>query len=606
MRSIITEEIHEGTNECTMEMSRKPEEDPVFQGSDDELDNTRVPITVIPGQSTGGGWHSNTSGYVCQLANLSGEQMTGPNVLLKVMAGDTINAAVQYYYPSPVTNTTGSTGLVQDVLASLMNALISGTAAPAIVHGNEPGIQTELGNSVPFASLAEPDVNNATGTNPKAYLTVMFFDEQFNYVGTGSEEVRVSQSGDGAAPLVLADIKAPQNGYAYVYISNESPQTVYFDNLQVALNRGHLIEDDGYYPYGLQIAGISDEKLGDPHEGMLINNYLYNDKELFEQGGLDWYNYGFRNYDPQIARFTQLDPLTDEFATLTPYQYASDEPIGNVDIDGLEGGSVLNAAGSGTKDFTYFYNAASDATRLWSPIVHAASPASTSFKFLQGLGNAERFASLALHAVQVTGTLINGPTTTKEAGDAAGYRLPTVTVTGKRNINWDLRPSNPLLNFLKSYESDAGNFYGGIHHMYNDATHNATVGYGHLIHKGIINGSEQEIFRRGLTENQAMDLFKRDVMNRSVFYVKKYVEIRLTQYQFDALTSFQFNITPRTFLNSSVLKFVNKQKFGQVRNALLKFDKGTINGIKVTLPGLKLRRTAEADIFDFGIYNSSH
>ena len=68
---------------------------------------------------------------------------------------------------------------------------------------------------------------------------------------------------------------------------------------------------------------------------------MYNDKELFDDADLNWYDYGFRNYDPQIGRFTQLDPLTYDYPSLTPYQYASDDPITNVDIDGLEGGSSV-------------------------------------------------------------------------------------------------------------------------------------------------------------------------------------------------------------------------------------------------------------------------
>ncbi len=74
---------------------------------------------------------------------------------------------------------------------------------------------------------------------------------------------------------------------------------------------------------------------------MLDNKNLYNDKELIDEADLDWYDYGFRNYDPQIGRFTQLDPLTDDYPELTPYQYASCEPIGNVDVDGLESYQVL-------------------------------------------------------------------------------------------------------------------------------------------------------------------------------------------------------------------------------------------------------------------------
>ncbi len=77
--------------------------------------------------------------------------------------------------------------------------------------------------------------------------------------------------------------------------------------------------------------------MGDSYEGTLKNGYLYNGKELFDDGDLNWYDYGFRNYDPQIGRFPQLDPLTDSYPFLTPYQYASCDPIANIDIDGLEG-----------------------------------------------------------------------------------------------------------------------------------------------------------------------------------------------------------------------------------------------------------------------------
>ncbi len=118
-----------------------------------------------------------------------------------------------------------------------------------------------------------------------------------------STAVRVSQPGSGAAP---------KNGYAYIYLSNENDDAVYFDNLQIAFTRGRIIEEDHYYAFGLKIAGISSTKLGDNlYEGYLKNNNLYNDKELFDDGDLNWYDYGFRNYDAQIGRFPQLDPLTD-------------------------------------------------------------------------------------------------------------------------------------------------------------------------------------------------------------------------------------------------------------------------------------------------------
>lgn len=141
-------------------------------------------------------------------------------------------------------------------------------------------------------------------------------------------------------------VKAPKNGYAYVYVSNESEEMVYFYNLQVTHNRGRIIEENHYYAYGLRIAGISSRKLPDASDGSIKNNYLYNDKELFEDADLNWYDYGFRYYDPQIGRFPQLDPLTDEYSYYTPYQFAGCEPIANVDVDGLEPANVLAAPGA--------------------------------------------------------------------------------------------------------------------------------------------------------------------------------------------------------------------------------------------------------------------
>jgi RHS repeat-associated protein len=48
------------------------------------------------------------------------------------------------------------------------------------------------------------------------------------------------------------------------------------------------------------------------------------------------YDYGFRIYDPRLGRFLSIDPLTKKYPELTPYQFASNSPIENIDLDGLE------------------------------------------------------------------------------------------------------------------------------------------------------------------------------------------------------------------------------------------------------------------------------
>jgi RHS repeat-associated protein len=221
----------------------------------------------------------------------------------------------------------------------LISAISGSSGASNLVKGNVTNIGTQLGGLPEFSSAVQPNGSNPGGNTPQAFLTILFFDERFNFISStdgGVAQQQVASSvGSNGAPLGLSNVKAPKNGYVYVYISNQSNNDVYFDDMVVGITAGNIIEENHYYAFGLKIATLSSRKLNDSYEGTMKNSYLYNAKELFDDADLNWYDYGFRNYDPQIGRFTQLDPLTDSYPFLTPYQYASCDPITNIDIDGL-------------------------------------------------------------------------------------------------------------------------------------------------------------------------------------------------------------------------------------------------------------------------------
>lgn len=53
-------------------------------------------------------------------------------------------------------------------------------------------------------------------------------------------------------------------------------------------------------------------------------------------GSISNYDYGFRIYNPGIARFLSTDPLKKSYPWYTPYQFAGNMPIKYIDLDGLE------------------------------------------------------------------------------------------------------------------------------------------------------------------------------------------------------------------------------------------------------------------------------
>ena len=66
--------------------------------------------------------------------------------------------------------------------------------------------------------------------------------------------------------------------------------------------------------------------------------YHFNNKETDNEviGEGNQVDYGFRVYDPRIARFLSIDPLANRYPWYTPYQFAGDNSIRYIDIDGLE------------------------------------------------------------------------------------------------------------------------------------------------------------------------------------------------------------------------------------------------------------------------------
>lgn len=118
----------------------------------------------------------------------------------------------------------------------------------------------------------------------------------------------------------------------YITLEGNNTQMLHYylkdhqGNVRMVVENGPNEQTNEYYPYG-----------GLTYNSDLTNTvqpYKYNGKELDRIHGLDMYDYGARQYDPNIGRFTQVDPLAEKYYHLSPYAYCGNNPVNAVDPDG--------------------------------------------------------------------------------------------------------------------------------------------------------------------------------------------------------------------------------------------------------------------------------
>ncbi|WP_239987126.1 RHS repeat-associated core domain-containing protein [Flavobacterium tibetense] len=65
-----------------------------------------------------------------------------------------------------------------------------------------------------------------------------------------------------------------------------------------------------------------------------VYKYKYNGKEYQDELGLNFYDYGARNYDPALGRYFTMDNFSEAFYNINPYQYTANNPVKFIDVNG--------------------------------------------------------------------------------------------------------------------------------------------------------------------------------------------------------------------------------------------------------------------------------
>ncbi|MBP4139152.1 DUF6443 domain-containing protein [Flavobacterium geliluteum] len=100
-----------------------------------------------------------------------------------------------------------------------------------------------------------------------------------------------------------------------------------------------IIEENNYYPFGLRHNGYNNTVTSTNPAQKL----LYNGKELQDELGLNFYDYGARNYDPALGRFMTVDPLAELTRRFNQYTYALDNPVYFIDPDGRQANTFFHS-----------------------------------------------------------------------------------------------------------------------------------------------------------------------------------------------------------------------------------------------------------------------
>jgi RHS repeat-associated protein len=105
---------------------------------------------------------------------------------------------------------------------------------------------------------------------------------------------------------------------------------VYFDDFKVRQVKSPVIEATDYYPFGLTFNKYS-------RENALPNKIkLFQGQEHIDDLSLNWDSFKWRNHQPEIGRFFNIDPLADSYVYNSPYAFAENKLGMGIELEGLE------------------------------------------------------------------------------------------------------------------------------------------------------------------------------------------------------------------------------------------------------------------------------
>ncbi len=213
-----------------------------------------------------------------------------------------------------------------------------------------------LPNKIKFGTAGTIEyLYDAEGNRLKKKVTEGSANKTIDYLGVFQYENGNLEFFPTAEGYVKAtEIEADEYAFNYVY-----NYTDHLGNVRLRYTKDpkdedkvRILEEDHYYPFGMKHQGYNNEHeiIVPPVATMPLYptiiipitpdqedsyQYKYNGKEFQEELGLNWHDYGARNYDAALGRWMNVDPLAEDYPGWTPYHYVHNNPLNMIDPTGM-------------------------------------------------------------------------------------------------------------------------------------------------------------------------------------------------------------------------------------------------------------------------------
>lgn len=270
--------------------------------------------------------------------------LLGPSMTLMVMPGDSIRVNVEGGFAS------GST-VSYNANSSLLGAIMTGLTGSQDI-GEAMRLSIEAAN--PSAGVVASINNSSPETG--AYVNWLYFDNDFNFITGGFDDVPAGTAIDelGSMTLSIPATVINQPGFVYIYTTNEntSASEAYFDEFDVTHYQGIIRSTADFYPFGSEITERSFSNIS-PR----AYRFGYQGQFAEKDGETGWNAFELRMLDAEIGRWLTTDPfrqynspylgngnnpitMTDPTGGLNPI-YGSDGKFRGVDEFGLQGDAII-------------------------------------------------------------------------------------------------------------------------------------------------------------------------------------------------------------------------------------------------------------------------